>query len=90
VPCAPDNETKSARACFAPAELWGTLVLDSLSSDGKTFVFVTESIENISSGWRARGTYRILNENEFTETFELAAPDKDFEVYIENHFKRKR
>ena len=65
-------------------------VLDSLSSDGKTFIFVTESIENILSGWRARETYRILNENEFTEIFELAAPDKDFEVYIENHFKRKR
>ena len=65
-------------------------VLDSLSSDGKTFIFVTESIENILSGWRARETYRILNQNEFTETFELAAPDKDFEVYIENHFKRKK
>jgi hypothetical protein len=65
-------------------------VLDSLSSDGKTFIFVTESIENIPSGWRARETYRILNENEFIETFELAAPDKDFEMYIENHFKRKR
>ena len=65
-------------------------VLDSLSSDGKTLIFITESIENIPSGWRARETYRILNENEFTETFELAAPDKDFEVYIENHFKRKK
>lgn len=65
-------------------------VLDSLSSDGKTLVFVTESIENIPSGWRARETYKILNKDEFTETFELAAPEKDFEVYIESHFKRKR
>ena len=65
-------------------------VLDSLSADCKTLVFVTESIENIPSGWRARETYKILNKDEFTETFELAAPEKDFEVYIESHFKRKR
>ena len=65
-------------------------VLDSLSADGKTLVFVTESIENIPSGWRARETYKILNDDEFTETFELAAPEQDFELYITNHFKRKR
>ena len=65
-------------------------VLDSLSADGKTLVFVTEAIENIPSGWRARETYKILNDDEFTETFELAAPEQDFELYITNHFKRKR
>lgn len=64
-------------------------VLDSLSADGKTLVFVTKSIENIPSGWRARETYKILNDNEFIEIFELAAPEQDFEVYIENQFKRK-
>jgi len=65
-------------------------VLDSLSADGKTLVFVTESIENIPSGWRARETYKIVSDDEFTETFELAPPERDFEVYIENQFKRKR
>lgn len=62
----------------------------SLSADGKTFVFVTEAIENISPGWRARETYQILNDDEFTETFELAPPEQEFELYITNHFKRKR
>jgi hypothetical protein len=64
--------------------------LDHASSEGKTFTFVTESIENIASGWRARETYRIVNANEFIETFELAAPGKDLEVYVETHFKRKK
>lgn len=64
-------------------------VLTSLSPDGKTIVFETESIENIPAGWRARETYRILGENEFVETFELAEPGKEFSVYSENHFKRK-
>jgi hypothetical protein len=31
-----------------------------------------------------------LNADEFTETFELAAPGKEFEVYTESHFKRKK
>lgn len=64
-------------------------VLTNISSDGKTIVFETESIENIPAGWRARETYRILNENEFVEIFELAQPGKEFAVYTENHFRRK-
>lgn len=65
-------------------------VLDSLSADQKTLMFVTESIENFSPGWRAREVYKTLNDDEFTETFELATPDMDFELYITNHFRRKK
>ncbi|MCJ7497087.1 MAG: hypothetical protein MUO78_02985 [candidate division Zixibacteria bacterium] len=65
-------------------------VLDSLSSDEKTFVFLSEIIENIAPGWRVRATYKIQNENEFLQIFELAEPGKDFEVYSENQLKRKK
>ena len=64
--------------------------LDRAASDGKVLTFITESIENIPSGWRARETYRIVSANEFIETFELAAPGKDFEVYTETNFKRRK
>lgn len=64
-------------------------LLDSKSEDSKTLVFITESIENIPTGWKAREIYRIVNDNEFTEVFELAAPGKDFELYSETKFKRK-
>ena len=64
--------------------------LDRAASNDKTLVFVTESIENIPAGWRARESYRILNNDEFVETFELAGPGKEFEVYSENRFKRKK
>ncbi len=60
-----------------------------ISEDGKLMVFTSESIENIPAGYRARETYKILNKNEFTETFEIAEPGKDFAVYSENHFKRQ-
>ena len=61
-----------------------------VSADGKTIVFTSESIENIPAGWRARETYRILSDDEFTETFELAGPGKEFEVYTENRLRRKK
>ena len=64
--------------------------LESITEDGKTIVFVSESIENIPPGWRAKETYRILNNDEFIEIFELAAPDKEFSLYSENHFKRQK
>jgi hypothetical protein len=57
-------------------------------SDPKKIVFVSEAIENISPGWRARETYFLLNQNEFIERFELAEPGKDFALYSEAHLKR--
>ena len=60
------------------------------SGDAKKIVFVSESIENIAPGWRARETYLILNQDEFIERFELAEPGKDFALYSEAHLKRTR
>lgn len=63
---------------------------ETLAADGKLLSFVSESLENIPVGFRARETYRILSADEFTETFELAEPGKAFEVYSETRFKRKK
>jgi hypothetical protein len=60
------------------------------TNDDKKVVFVTEAIENIPAGYRARETYTILNQDEFTERFEIAEPGKDFAVYSEAHLKRAR
>jgi hypothetical protein len=58
------------------------------AADGKTLVFITERIENIPEGWRARETYKILNRDEYTEVFELAPPGKEFQLYSESRWKR--
>lgn len=63
-------------------------VLESASPDGKRLVFVTEAIENIPPGWRARETYTVASDNEIAERFELAAPGKEFELYSENRLTR--
>lgn len=65
-------------------------VTTSISADGKTIVFTSENIENIPAGWRARETYKIVSADEFVEVFELAGPDKDFEVYSEARLRRKK
>lgn len=63
--------------------------MDSISPDQKTIVFVSERIENIPDGWRAKETYNLNGMNEFTETFELAEPGKAFDVYSKAILKRK-
>jgi hypothetical protein len=63
---------------------------ESISEDRRTIVFVSTAIENIAPGWRARETYRILNDNEFVETFALAEPNHDFNTYSETHFRRNK
>jgi len=65
-------------------------VLESGPADGKTFVFVTEAIENIPPGFKARLTYKILDPDTFEQTFDLAAPGKEFECYSKGVMKRKK
>jgi hypothetical protein len=65
-------------------------VTTSISMDGKAIVFTSEGIENIPGGWRARETYKIISPDEFIETFELAGPGKDFDIYSEGRLTRKK
>lgn len=65
-------------------------VLTSISDDGKTIILDSESIENVPKGMRSRETFKIINDNEFTETFEISEPGKEFVVYSVNQFKRKK
>lgn len=53
-----------------------------------TLVFVSEAIENIPSGYRARETYVSLGPDVFEETFELAEPGKNWEIYSRAKFRR--
>ena len=64
--------------------------LENLSPDKKTLVFITESIENIPAGYRARETYRIIGDDEIEETFEIGEPGKEFEVYSKVKLKRQK
>ena len=60
------------------------------SADGKTFVFDSEAIENVPSGFKARLTYRILDENGFEQTFDLAPPGQEMACYSKGTMKRTK
>jgi len=56
-------------------------ILKLADGNADTVVFVTEAIENIAEGWQAKETYRRTGPDTMVETFELAAPGKQFETY---------
>jgi hypothetical protein len=74
---------------FHPEGYVAHYVLDSLSADTTTIVFVSDTIENMPAGWRTKVQYEILGKDEFIELFKLAPPGQVFEVYWETHFTRK-
>lgn len=47
-------------------------------------------VENLRGEWKARETYEQISADEFTETFELAAPGKPFETYGRARLRRVR
>ncbi len=58
------------------------------SSTVDRVVFMSESIENIPTGFRARETYVFSGSDQFEEIFEIAEPGKDFEVYSRSRLTR--
>lgn len=59
-------------------------------STDKKVVFESERFENLSGEWRARESYETVGGDEFIETFEIAEPGKDFEIYSQAKLKRVR
>jgi hypothetical protein len=57
-------------------------------SDGGTFVFLSETIENVPAGFRARETLRLVGQDRLEESFELAPPGQEFSVYSTSSMTR--
>ena len=62
-------------------------VWDSASTPSQV-VMVSEAIENIPKGYRARETYIQVGPDELEEIFEMAEPGQDFKVYSRTRLKR--
>jgi hypothetical protein len=63
-------------------------VLEPPAPGDTVLVFVTEAIENLPAGWRARTTLEILSPDHFRETFELAGPGKAWACFITSELHR--
>ena len=64
--------------------------LNAKASTPTRLVFESVSFENFSNDWKARETYEVISNDEFVETFELAGPGSEFQLYSQNHFHRKK
>ena len=53
-------------------------------------VFESEAFENFSNAWKARETYEFDGDDRLVETFELAPPSKDFQVYSRTELNRTK
>ena len=97
----PKGEIHEHRSIFSYDRARKTIVFRQFHSEGfvnqyiqeastrpGVIVFVTEAIENIPKGYRARETYTFVNANEFEELFEIAEPGKDFAPYSKARLKR--
>jgi len=65
-----------------------TYVLDSLASDGKTMIFVSEAIENAPSGTRAKLVISMVSEDALATDFHVAWPEQEFQCYSQNNYRR--
>jgi hypothetical protein len=63
-------------------------VLEQVREDSSSLTFVTERIENMAPGWRARTTLEILSDEAFREVFDLAGPGRAWDCYITTEFQR--
>ena len=63
--------------------------LDAVSVDGKTYTFLSQSIENLPEGWQARTTITITGDNGFDELFEVAKPGGEFKTYVKSSWVRR-
>lgn len=64
-----------------------TYVQDRAASTGGRLVLVSEHLENVPAGWRARYTYEHPARDEFRELFELDS-GQGYERYVSSRFLR--
>ena len=84
-----------ARACYVYRQFHSEgfvnqYICKKVLDDGKTFIFVSEQLENLPPQFKARLTYKVLNPNEFQMTFDLATPGADYECYSTGVMKRAK
>lgn len=53
-------------------------------------VFESEGFENFNNAWKARESYEFDGADRFVETFELAPPGKEFQVYSRTELRRAK
>jgi hypothetical protein len=85
-------DRKRAKYVFRQFHIEGFVNQYTLTSNPKadgTIELTSESCENTPPGWKARETFK-LDGDSLAHTFELAEPDKSFELYASANLKRRK
>lgn len=67
-----------------------TYVQDRAASRAGHVVLVSEHLENVPAGWRARYTYDFVGPDEYSEHFELDPNGKGFSTYVLGKYLRDK
>lgn len=67
-----------------------TYAQDKAASRAGHIVLVSESLENVPAGWKARYTYDLVAADEYREDFELNPDGKGFKTYVLGRYLRDR
>jgi len=67
-----------------------TYAQDKAASRESHIVLVSEHLENVPAGWKARYTYDLLAPDEYREHFELDPDGKGFKTYVLGRYLRDR
>ena len=67
-----------------------TYVQDKAASRDGHIVLVSEQLENVPAGWKARYTYDVVSAEEYREHFELDPNGKGFKTYVLGRYLRDR
>jgi hypothetical protein len=65
-------------------------VLDDISEDGKTFILLTEQVENAPSGTKAKLIFTIMSKDGMEQSFHVAWPGKEFSCFFVHKLMRKK
>lgn len=67
-----------------------TYAQDKAASREGHIVLVSEHLENVPAGWKARYTYDLISAEEYREHFELDPDGKGFKTYVLGRYLRDR
>jgi len=67
-----------------------TYAQDKAASRDGHIVLVSEHLENVPAGWKARYTYDFVSAEEYREHFELDPDGKGFKTYVLGRYLRDR
>lgn len=67
-----------------------TYAQDKAASRDGHIVLVSEHLENVPPGWKARYTYDLISAEEYREHFELDPDGKGFRTYVLGRYLRDR